>query len=408
LEPRTVVRGRRALPARDAAARATIVLLAASLLQVVTLYVVGRIPSHHETLGITGAVAVLIAVAAAILAGPVVGGVVAGVGGAAFFAFVTDFGTTAPVIATLGSTAAWSAVAVAAGIVASRLRGVQAERQVAQEDAARLHARLEARLMPRIDVRAAGLQVHSRYRPGEQRLGIGGDFFDVMSHPLGGVAIVIGDVMGHGADAAALGATLRAGWRALSADAASPARLVAALRRVLEQERDDPDAYATLCLAWLSGDGSSIEVVTLGHPAPLIRTGSRVQPVPVSRSLPLGILEGERPTLTRMALPPRWTLFFFTDGVVEGRAAPGATERYGAHRLADLLAREVSRSSVAASLDHVLADTEAANGGSLSDDATILSLSPLHEVDIAGPHRAGQSPCGIRVTVRRSRERQSC
>lgn len=395
LAPRTVVRERRALTARDGAARATIVLFAASLLQVATLYAVGRVPSHHEILGITGALAVLIGVAAAILAGPVVGGVVAGVGGAAFFAFVTDFGTTAPVIATLGSAAVWSAVAVAAGIVASRLRRVRAERLVAQEEAARLHARLEARLMPRIDVHTSGLQVHTRYRPGEHRLGIGGDFFDVMSHPRGGVAIVIGDVMGHGADAAALGATLRAGWRALIADAASPARLVASLRKVLEQERDDPDTYVTLCLAWLSGDNSAMEVVTLGHPAPLIRAGGRVEPLPVSRSLPLGVFEGERTNVTRTALPPGWTLFFFTDGIVEGRAAPDAIERYGVHRLAKFLAREMSRSSVASALDHMLADTEAANGGALSDDATILSLSPLHDSRRRRPASSALSQCGI-------------
>ncbi len=356
-----------------------IVLLAASLLQVATLYAVGRVLSHHEILGITGALAVLIAVVAAILAGPVVGAVVAGVGGAAFFAFVTDFGTTAPVIATVGSTPVWSAVAVAAGVVASRLRRAQAERQAAEEEAAGLHARLEAGLMPRIGVHTAGLQVHVRYRPGEHRLGIGGDFFDVMSHPRGGVVIVIGDVMGHGADAAALGATLRAGWRALIADAASPARLVASLRKVLEQERDDPDTYVTLCLAWLSGDNSSVEVVTLGHPAPLIGVGGRVKPLPVSRSLPLGVFEGERTNVKRMTLPPGWTLFFFTDGIVEGRTAPDATERYGVHRLAEFLAHEIPRSSVASALDRALADTEAANGGSLSDDATILSLTPLHD-----------------------------
>jgi serine phosphatase RsbU (regulator of sigma subunit) len=151
----------------------------------------------------------------------------------------------------------------------------------------------------------------------------------------------------------------------------------------------------TLCLAWLSGDNSSVKVVTLGHPAPLIRAGGRVEPLPVSRSLPLGVLEGERTNVKRMALPPGWTLFFFTDGIVEGRAAPDATERYGIHRLAEFLAREIPRSSVASALDHMLADTEAANGGALSDDATILSLSPLHESRCRRPASSARSQCGI-------------
>lgn len=356
-------------------------LLASSLLQVTALYSLGSVANHHEVLGITGAVAVLIAVAAAALAGPVVGGVVSGVGGAAFFVFVTDLGTTAPAVATFGSVAAWFASAVAVGVIADRLRRAQALRREAEEEAARLHARLEVRLMPRIDARTAGLEVHARYRPGERRLAIGGDFFDVAADPWSGTAVVVGDVAGHGADAAALSATLRAAWRALVADSVPHARLIRALNEVLEHERDDQDAYVTLCLAWLSRDLSGLRLVTLGHPAPLLWADGRVESLRATGSLPLGTFESEEVTLTKVALPPRWALFFHTDGIVEGRAAPGSAERYGVHRLAECLALGMSHSSLAVSLDRVLVDAERANGGALSDDATILGLSPLPAAD---------------------------
>jgi serine phosphatase RsbU (regulator of sigma subunit) len=356
-------------------ARAVIVTLTASLLQVAALYFLGSVADHHEVLGITGAVAVLIAVAAAALAGPVVGGVTSVVGGAAFFVFVTDLGATAPAVATLGSAAAWFASAVAAGMIADRLHRTQELRRRAEEEAAGLHERLEARLMPRIDVRAAGLEVHARSRPGERRLGIGGDFYDVAEDSCGGTAVVIGDVMGHGADAAALGATLRAAWRALVADAAPPARLVRALNEVLEHERGDQDAYATLCLAWLDCDLTGLRLAALGHPAPLLWAGGSLEPLQAAGSLPLGTFERSEVTLTRATLPSSWTLFFHTDGIVEGRAAPDSGERFGVHRLAERLAGGMTHASLAGALDRVLADVEEANGGALGDDATLLALS---------------------------------
>jgi serine phosphatase RsbU (regulator of sigma subunit) len=336
---------------------------------------VGRVADHHEVLGVTGATAVLIAVGAAALAGPVSGVLASGVGAAAFFVFVTDLGLTAPLPATLASAAVWALLAMAVGMVATRMRQAEAQRRAAEEDAARLHTRLETRLVPRIDGSRAGLEVHSRYRPGEQRLAVGGDFFDVATRPDGTAAIVVGDVVGHGADAAALGATLRAGWRALIADGASPHTLVRALSRVLEEERDDPDTYVTVCAAWLRADGSQLELLSLGHAPPLVAASGNVEPAHVSPCMPLGWFEDFEVVTTKVTLPPQWTLFFYTDGVIEGRSAPGASERYGAERLRRRLERELFQRPAEEAIDRVLSDAEAANGGPLSDDATILSVS---------------------------------
>lgn len=389
---------------REDTARATTVMFALSLLQVAALYFLGNVASHHEVLGITGAAAVLVAVAAAVIAGPLAGGVVAAVGGGAFFVFVSDMGTTAPAVATLGSAAAWSASAVAVGVIADRLRRAQALRQAAEEEAVGLHARLEARLMPRLDAHTAGLEVHARYRPGERRLGIGGDFIDVAVDPRHGIAIVVGDVVGHGADAAALGATLRAAWRALVTDAVAPARLVRTLNEVLEHERDDPDAYATLCLAWVSRDLSGLHLGSLGHPAPLLWVGDRVESLPVTSSLPLGTFEGSKTAFETLALPPHWALFFHTDGIVEGRADPGSVERFGVHRLTECLALGMAHSSVAGALDRALAGAERANGGPLGDDATMLGLTP--EPATIGP-LPGLHALGDKVAAHRDDRRRT-
>ena len=96
-----------------------------------------------------------------------------------------------------------------------------AERREAQAEVARLHDRLEASLLPRTPILHPRLDVAAAYRPGEARLRLGGDFFDVLPCNAGQVAVLVGDVSGHGPDAAALGATIRGDWRALNLSGAA-------------------------------------------------------------------------------------------------------------------------------------------------------------------------------------------
>ena len=140
----------------------------------------------------------------------------------------------------------------------------QARRREAQDDAAALHARLEAGLLAMPSIRQSSFRVITRYEAGEARLLLGGDFYDAVDLPDGTLAVMVGDVSGHGPDAAALGANLRAGWRALTL-AGSPAdATVRALGEVVDRERDlagvlrDP-------LLWLDRSGArSVRVCRRG------------------------------------------------------------------------------------------------------------------------------------------------
>jgi DNA-binding response OmpR family regulator len=78
------------------------------------------------------------------------------------------------------------------------------------------NARLERGLLPTALIRDERLTLTSDYRPGRERAVLGGDFFDAVELDDGTVHVMIGDVCGHGADEAALGACLRAAWRALA------------------------------------------------------------------------------------------------------------------------------------------------------------------------------------------------
>ena len=96
----------------------------------------------------------------------------------------------------------------------------RAERTEQELLEARLQAsentRLERGLLPTALIRDPLLRLTSDYRPGRQRALLGGDFYDAVELPDGTLHMVIGDVCGHGADEAALGASLRIAWRALT------------------------------------------------------------------------------------------------------------------------------------------------------------------------------------------------
>src|SRR4051812_18225820 len=133
----------------------------------------------------------------------------------------------------------------------ARATAMAAERS-AQYEVAELHARLEANLLPSLEFTDPRLVVATRYRAGEDRLLLGGDFLDAIEVPAAGrVALLIGDVSGHGPEAAAIGATLRSAWRGLVLSGVADDRVLPTLDEVLVRERSSPETFVTVCAAWI-------------------------------------------------------------------------------------------------------------------------------------------------------------
>ena len=253
-------------------------------------------------------------------------------------------------------------------------------------EAESMHRRLEQALVPSLPVEHEGLQVLTHYRPGEHHLQLGGDFIDVLDRGDAGVAVICGDVSGHGPDAAALGAMLRASWQALIVSGAAPATIVESLRSVLERERKNPLSYATLCLAWIDARGEEVNLLSVGHPAPLLVAGREVTPLPATPMPPLGAVNWPVEQPLRMVLPDGWRLFFYTDGLIEGRAAPGSPERFGEQRLVEAVRRLGGDVVDAESLERLLADVEAAGGEPFTDDVAVMLISQAQaQVPPGGP-----------------------
>ncbi|QIQ04646.1 SpoIIE family protein phosphatase [Streptomyces liangshanensis] len=191
---------------------------------------------------------------------------------------------------------------------------------------------LQRSLLPQRLPEQAAVEVASRYLPTGELGGVGGDWFDVI--PLSGtrVALVVGDVVGHGLHAAAAMGRLRTAVRTLADVDLPPDELLTHLDDLVirladgeetSEETHDPAAVADLgatCLyAVYDPVSRRCTFATAGHPLPVVLTPDGTA-APVSGHIgpPLGI--GGLPfETTELELEPSSVLALYTDGLIESR-----------------------------------------------------------------------------------------
>lgn len=159
------------------------------------------------------------------------------------------------------------------------------------------------------------------YEPAEAELLIGGDWYDAFNLPDGRIGISIGDVTGHGVDAAAFMRSLRDALRtALYGDADLLRALDIADYLIAEEFPDG--RYATAQLSIFDPQTRRLSGAAAGHPGPLIWTAERDEIVDPfgSRGLPLGMRRLEKNAeqeTCSIVLEPGSMAVYFTDGLVE-------------------------------------------------------------------------------------------
>ncbi len=240
---------------------------------------------------------------------------------------------------------------------------------------ARETAQLTRRLQTSLLGRPSGSErydVATFYRPGDSRLLLGGDFLDVHESADGALAAVIGDVSGHGPEAAALGATLRAAWRTLALPGTSPPVVLERLDAVLRSERANREVFATIAGVWIAADGESGTCALAGHPPPLLVGRDPAEPLAAPVNPPLGCLE-RPPRVARFALTPERSLLLYTDGLTDARARPGGGDRLGVRGLGSLAAFRDLRAEVA--LERLVAEVMAMGAEGLGDDAALVAIT---------------------------------
>ncbi len=251
----------------------------------------------------------------------------------------------------------------------------QAALALTNASAQRLYARFEASLMPSVPLDHPRLQVMTRYRTGEQRMRLGGDFVGSIVVPAGGMLhFVIGDVSGRGPDAAALGATLRSTWRALVVAGVTIPEIIAVMGQVLLAERLEPNAFATILMGSVDLEDGGLTLANVGHPPPLLITDAVTSldtpPIP-----PLGFNATKDSRPRRFSLPDQWSLFCYTDGLTDVRLGPDSRERYGEARLKHRLGEWAGTQPDGDALNALMSEIETPSGGSFADDVAVLLIS---------------------------------
>jgi hypothetical protein len=180
----------------------------------------------------------------------------------------------------------------------------------------KVFAAFEQGLLPRIST-PEGLLVDTRYRPGQDRLRLGGDFMNVITFPDGAAGFVIGDVSGHGPAEAAFAVEIHAGWRTLArADPHSPAAWLTLLDETFFD--DHPERLVTALTGRVEVERRAIALVSAGHCTPVIlgpAGGARL--LDVGTDPLLGIGHPDRRKVHTLTLEKGESLLLYTDGLIE-------------------------------------------------------------------------------------------
>ncbi|MFF8833485.1 PP2C family protein-serine/threonine phosphatase [Streptomyces sp. NPDC015131] len=251
------------------------------------------------------------------------------------------------------------------------------ERAGAEAQAARLraeeNARLERGLLPRPILDTSTVRVTSRYLPGTAMALLGGDFLDVVEGDDGLLHAVVGDVSGHGPDAAALGVCLRIAWRSLVLAGHRGGDLLHLMERILIAERGDQHLFATCTLLTVDQKNGTATLHLAGHHEPLLTTEEGTREVTAAHGVALGLVPGLRcwpPTV--VPLPPAGALTVYTDGLTEGHNGAKA-ERLGVEGLLALI-DDLPPGDPAVLVDLLIKESHALNAGRHSDDIAVLRL----------------------------------
>ncbi|KOU19605.1 diguanylate cyclase [Streptomyces sp. WM6372] len=198
-----------------------------------------------------------------------------------------------------------------AGLIAQAL-----ERAQRYDTESALARGLQAGLLPhRLPVHE-NVETVARYLPGTQGMDVGGDWYDVIETIDGLLALVIGDVQGHGVAAAATMGQLRSAVRAFTLAGSAPDQVVAGTNRLLIDL--DPGQFASCCYVLLDPVSGRARAARAGHPQPLLRhADGRAEVLDLPGGVVLGIDAGATYPVTDLRLAPGSVLALYTDGLVE-------------------------------------------------------------------------------------------
>ncbi len=241
------------------------------------------------------------------------------------------------------------------------------------ETAATIAGTLQASLLPPALPELPGAELAAVYRPAGRGLEVGGDFYDVFSVSEHQWYLVVGDVCGKGAEAAAVTALARYTIRAAAVRRRAPSAILRWLSDAMLRQSDAPNRFCTIACAQLDlGQGTPrVTVACGGHPLPLVvRADGTTEEIGTPGTL-LGLVPEPHLEDRSVELQPGDTLLLYTDGLTEA----GAPRHVWSPDELAAAAREAARGSVEATVER-LVDAAIGSLPALRDDVAVLALRP--------------------------------
>jgi serine phosphatase RsbU (regulator of sigma subunit)/anti-sigma regulatory factor (Ser/Thr protein kinase) len=202
------------------------------------------------------------------------------------------------------------------------LAAVITERKRAEDTAEYVAETLQESLLPSRLPEIPGIESAVDFRPAGERQRVGGDFYDLFEGDDGSWSVVVGDVCGKGARAAAVTGLARYTLRAAALQQRLPSRILQLLNDAMLRQRS-PEEFCTVAYARLEPNGSEGARVTVssgGHPLPLVlRADGAVEQVGTPGML-LGVFTDPELTDYKADLASGDALVLYTDGLTDAYA----------------------------------------------------------------------------------------
>jgi PAS domain S-box-containing protein len=252
-------------------------------------------------------------------------------------------------------------IAVRAGLAFDNAYAYERTRRVAVE--------MQAASLPSSLPQLPDVRIHAEYRPATDEATIGGDWYDAFRLPDGRIAMSIGDVVGHGLQAATWMTRMRQAMQAAAMLDPDPRVMLGVANRTLRMH--DREIYATAIAAIYDASASTLQIASAGHPGPMVaRADGSVEDVHCRG----GVVDEPKYDARVVRIGPGDLVVLYTDGLIEldrdlelGEAKLRAALRDDAVRSADNPALAV--------FEHVIGNATAA------DDVAILTLHARSETD---------------------------
>jgi PAS domain S-box-containing protein len=216
----------------------------------------------------------------------------------------------------------------------------------------------------------SGVTFGHLYRSATHQAQVGGDFYDVFEAKGGRIGLLIGDVSGHGLEAARIATLVKDVIHAFAYRFHRPHLVLRETNRLLV-EKNLP-GFVTAFLGFLDPASGALTYSSAGHPPPLLSAEGQVERLK-SIGLPLGAFADARYHDAEEEIREGSVLLFYTDGITEARREG---ELYGEARLSEAFGRNRHR-PIDELPSLLLSEALDFSGGTLRDDVALLAVNYL-------------------------------